>query len=295
MSSRGTADPWGDASRSFAAATRPPAVRAGSSTPMATMLWAGVASTAHRVRRGEGGLLAINLSLIAWRGDAGARGLAEALVSLLVLGLMYALNDLCDAPDDVHNPKKDPALVAAYLAHRGFGLRAILAAKLLTVAFAGVALGTRAACVVAAVMIVNVVYSAALKGVPVLDVVWCGLWGALYAAVVATTPRLIGVVGLMTAVCHLYQTLDDRGSDAATGTMTTAVRSPALSVALLAVLSGLVVLTLRAPLGDAWALTGFVPLALHAVAGTPFAAWVLTKAYFGVAWLALLGLARAAG
>ncbi len=294
MYSRDTAKPWGDAQEPFAAATAG-ALPSAPSHPAAGLWWAGVASTLHRVRRGEGALLAVNLSLIAALAPPLARGVAEAVVSVLVLGLMYALNDLWDAPADVTNPKKDRSLVATYLAQRSLGGAAIVTLKLLTCAFAFATLGPRAALLVAAVMVVNVVYSTVLKGVPVLDVVWCGLWGALYAAIVTPSPRLIAVVALMTAVCHLYQTLDDRVSDAANGITTTAVRSPALSGAVLGILSLLVVLALRGPLGGAWAVTGLTPLALWAVAGNPITGWLLTKAYFAVVWLSLLGLTHATG
>ena len=99
----------------------------------------------------------------------------------------------------------------------------------------------------------------------------------------------------MTAVCHLFQTLDDRVPDAANGIRTTAVRSPILAGNVLIVLSLLVFLTLRAPLGAAGALTAFTPLALFFAVRNPGTAWLLTKAYFGVVWLYLLGISGAAG
>lgn len=289
MDSRDTAEPWGDAPAGSAVAALSAPVH-----PAAALVWAGAASTLHRIRRGEGALLAVNLSLIAVQAAAMPQVLAELAVSLLVLGLMYALNDLWDAPTDVNNPKKDPALIGVYLAQRRRGALAIVALKLATLALAAVTLGPRAALAVAAVMTVNVVYSTLLKGVPVIDVAWCGLWGALYAAIVSTDARLVIFVGLMTAVCHLYQTLDDRVSDAANGITTTAVRSRTLSTAVLIVLSAAVVLALRDPFG-LWALTGLLPLALYFAARRPLTGWILTKVYFGAAWLALLGLAHAAG
>ena len=63
----------------------------------------------------------------------------------------------------------------------------------------------------------------------------------------------------------------------------------------LLVLSLLVFLTLRAPLGAAGALTAFTPLALFFAVRNPGTAWLLTKAYFGVVWLYLLGISGAAG
>src|SRR3954463_15240146 len=70
------------------------------------LAWAFLASTLHRVRRSEGALLAVNLSLVVGHGGEPTPALAEAGVSLLAIALMYAFTDLCDAPLDWNNPKK---------------------------------------------------------------------------------------------------------------------------------------------------------------------------------------------
>jgi 4-hydroxybenzoate polyprenyltransferase len=293
MRSREAAQQAGYSAQPFAATTQPVAVLPMRSNTVGALLWAGVASTLHRVRIGEGALLAVNLSLIAYQGVSFPRSLAQALVSVLALGLMYAFNDLYDAPTDSDNPKKDRALVSTYIEHRRVCGLAIFVLKLLTLALAFAALGARATVAVAAVMLVNLVYSMFLKGVPVVDVAWCALWGALYATIVGAPPSLLLLVGLMTAVCHLYQVLDDRVSDAANGITTTAVRSAVLSRNVLFVLSVLLFTALCAPLGSAWALTAFTPLALFFVAGNPRTGWLLTKVYFGGMWLYLLGIVHA--
>jgi 4-hydroxybenzoate polyprenyltransferase len=254
----------------------------------AALLRAGISSTLHRIRRGEGALLAVNLSLIAFYGGNLSGDLAEAVVSGLAILLMYAFNDLYDAPVDLNNPKKDRGLVATYLEHRRACGIAMLMLKLATVALAFAFLGTRAAIAVTGVMLVNVSYSMLWKGMPVADVIWCGIWGALYAAIVSASPSLLLLVGLMTAVCHVYQTLDDRPSDAANGIMTTAVRSSVLSRNVLIALSVLLFLALREPLGG-WALTAFTPLVLFFATARPSTGWLLSKAYFAAVWLSLLG------
>jgi 4-hydroxybenzoate polyprenyltransferase len=258
---------------------------------LAALAWAVPASTLHRLRRGEGALLAVNLSLIAATGGSAA----QALVSVLAIVAMYAFNDLHDAPTDWNNPKKDRTLVAAWVEHRRTGLRAILALKALTLAVALTTLGPRPTAALAGVMTVNVVYSVALKGVPVADVAWVWVWGALYAAVVGASPSLLVVVGLMTAVCHLFQALDDRVPDAANGIRTTAVRSPALSRNVLTAVSLLLFIALRAPFGTVVALTAFTPLVIFFLVSKPATGWLLTKAYFAVMWLSLLGVAGATG
>src|SRR4029453_8264645 len=78
------------------------------------LLWALVAPSSHRVRMGEGALLAINLSLIVYQPAPMLARIMGAVVSVLVIGLMYVFNDLHDAEDDRHNPKKDQRLVALH-------------------------------------------------------------------------------------------------------------------------------------------------------------------------------------
>jgi 4-hydroxybenzoate polyprenyltransferase len=288
MLSRDAAERWGDTPPA------PPVMLATRSSAAAALLWAGIASTLHRVRRGEGALPAVNFSLVA-SGAGQPDGLASVLLSVLAIGVMYAFNDLWDAPGDVSNPKKDAAVVSTYLAHRRPAAVALLVLHLLTLVLAAVMLGPRATAAVAGVMVVNLVYSTRLKGVPVVDVAWCGLWGALYAGIVESSPWLLGLVGLMTAVCHLYQALDDRVTDAANAITTTAVRSAALSRNVLAVLCLLLVVGLRPMLGAAWASSAFLPLAIYFACDRPHVGWLLTKVYFGVVWLFVLGIARAAG
>lgn len=294
MDSRDAAKPWGDAPPSFAP-PRAAVVVPLRSTAVSAIAWAGVASTLHRIQRGEGALLAVNLSLVAARWQDPASAIANVVVSVLTIALMYALNDLYDAPTDANNPKKDRALIATYLDHRAACAGAIAVAKVCTIGLAYVALGAQAAAAVVAAMIVNLVYSFWLKGVPVVDVVWCGVWGAAYAAIVSSSPWVWAMVGLMTAVCHLYQALDDRLADAANAITTTAVRSPGLSTAVLVALSILLFGVLRLPLGNAGALSAFTPLAIYFISGSARTGWLLTKLYFGVVWLYLLGVAGAAG
>src|SRR5262249_22794649 len=149
--------------------------------------------------------------------------LVEALVSVLTIGVMYAFNDLHDAPTDSNNPKKDAALIGVYIQHRRPSLVLVMLVKLVTLALAVAFLPPRATMAVAAAFGANIVYSLAFKGMPVIDVVWCGLWGASYSAIVTPYGTFWLIVGLMTAVCHLYQALDDRNADAANAITTTAV------------------------------------------------------------------------
>jgi len=259
---------------------------------VAAVTWACLASTLLRIRRGEGALLAVNLSLIAAEASSLSLALAQIVISTLTIVLMYAFNDFYDAPTDWHNPKKDRGLIATYLDHRHACGVAIVVLSLATSALAFPALGWGAGLATTGVMLVNVAYSVFLKGVPVADVVWCGLWGALYAAIVTSSPSLLLLVALMTAVCHLYQAIGDRAPDAANRIITTAVRSSALSTAVLLALSLSLVAVLHALLGGLSALSAFVPFALLFVVA-PHTGWLLSKVYFGAVWSYLLVVAHA--
>lgn len=262
---------------------------------LAALSWAVLASTGHRIRRGEGALVAVNLSLIAHQAADWSRAFSAALVSTLAILVMYAFNDLYDAPVDWNNPKKDRRLIATWVEHRRAGMLVTLLLELAILALALAALGPTAAAAVAAVMIVNVAYSTMAKGMPVADIVAVAVWGALYAAIVDRSLVLVVVVALMTAVCHLFQVLDDRAPDAANGIRTTAVRSAVLSRNVLIVLTVLLVVTVLGPLGTMGALTACAPLVIFFLVDDPGTGWLLTKAYFAVMWLAVLGHVSAAG
>jgi 4-hydroxybenzoate polyprenyltransferase len=262
--------------------------------PVALLAWAMAASTLHRIALGEGALIAINGSILLQRGVGFLDLIIGTAISSLTLAVMYAFNDAYDALADQHNPKKDQRMVSAYIDYRATCYAIIFFAKALTLAIAWLLMGAWAAAAVAAVLVVNFVYSTMLKGVPIVDVAWCGLWGASYAAIVTTSSYLIALSGLMTAVCHLYQALGDRSTDAQNHVTTTAVFSSSLSALVLFVLSASIWFMLRATLGEALALSAFVPFGLYFALRSSHVAWILTKVYFGAAWtLVLIGNSRA--
>lgn len=259
---------------------------------MSAVAWALWASTYNRARRGEGALLAVNASLAVTLPGSAIGGL---LASVVTLALMYAFNDLYDARMDVNNPKKDKRLIQIYLEHERVAFGILLALKLLTIAVSWRGLSGMQTVAVAVVLVVNVIYSVFLKSTPVIDVIWCGVWGMAYAAIVSVEPTLLSVVGLMTAICHLFQTLDDRVADAANAIITTAVRSPALSRNVLIGLTGVLTAVLVGPFGILLAASAFAPLVIYFLEPEARIGWLITKAYFAVMWLGLLSVARASG
>jgi 4-hydroxybenzoate polyprenyltransferase len=270
-----------------------PKARAPTTTPIALIAWAMAASTYHRIWLGEGVMIAINLSILLYRGVGPGELIAGTIVSVLTLGVMYAFNDAYDAVADRHNPKKDQRQVSVYIDYRHTSYRILFAAKILTVVLAWMLLGPAAATATVTVLAANFIYSTALKGVPIVDVAWCGVWGAAFAAVVLAPADLMILAGLMTAVCHLFQALGDRSADAMNRITTTAVFSSSASAAVLFVLSAMIGVLLQGPLGSFVALSALIPFALFFLVRNAHVAWILTKLYFGVIWISVLVQARA--
>ena len=246
-----------------------------------------VAPLSHRIRRGEGGLLVVNASL-ALAYYPLRDGLGRTAISLLCLLALYLFNDLVDARDDQHNPKKNRALAEWYARDRSLFLALWVLMSAAAVA-AGAWLEPRVAFWVAAVSLINVAYSLRCKKIPVVDIVSVGLWGAAYASIAIGVTAWVVLVGAMTAVCHIYQTSEDRGVDAASGFATSAALRASLLTAFQGGLDAILVVT-------AWRLSGgVVALSLAALFAywvvwrdRPRIAWLLAKSHFALVWAYLL-------
>jgi hypothetical protein len=176
------------------------------------------------------------------------------------------------------------------VAHRGRLLGILKIEKVGVVLAALALLGARSAGVVAALFLVNLSYSAILKGKAGLDVIWVGLWGALYAMVPGAVPLdLVLLVGVMTSICHIFQILRDRSADDTNQIQTSAVASRWLPFAQLAVGCTAMAAVLWAVLGPLAAASAFAPLLLRLTLASNQTAWLVSKAYYGVVWLLALG------
>ncbi|MCX8072306.1 MAG: UbiA family prenyltransferase [Candidatus Binatia bacterium] len=247
-------------------------------------------SLAERIKRFEGALLAINLSLLAVASGTLAAKAQLAALSVLTLAALYGFNDFWDAKADIHNPRKQRWLVELYLAQRTATAAALVGLHLLCALLALTAGGTSLLLAVVALFAVNVSYSLVLKGVPVVDVIWCGIWGATYTAMIGTGSEILVLVGIMTAVCHVYQTLVDRSVDARNGIGTIAARTATAVPITLLVLCGFLAVVLSGYFQLPWggALSAFTPVAPYYLVASRNAAWLLTKVYFGGLWLVIL-------
>jgi hypothetical protein len=268
-----------------------PESRAASGPGIGALLWVNAKPLLNRLERGEGLLLAVNLSVVLFARPDAATLLAQAFVSTAVLALLYGLNDVYDSARDLNDPGKDQTLARFCAAHRGQLLGILQLEKVGVVLLAFALLGARSAGAVAALFLVNIAYSSVLKGKAGLDVLWVGLWGALYAMVpgAAVPLDLVLLVGVMTSICHVFQILRDREADDMNQIHTSAVASRWLPFAQLGVGCAAMAAVLWAGLGPLAAATAFAPLLLRLTLASNQTAWLASKAYYGIVWLLMLG------
>jgi hypothetical protein len=255
-----------------------------------TLAWANATPFLHRLSRGEGLLLAVNASIILSARPDLPTFLAQISVSALVLTLLYFFNDVHDCRDDINDSGKNQALVTFCVQHRARLYRLLALEHALVLLVALTLLGQRSALAVAAVFAVNVAYSTVFKRLPVIDVPFVFLWGATYAMVPGTTTPLavVALVGVMTSICHVFQISRDRKVDAVNGVRTSAGGSSWLPVLQMAASGVAMAALLYAQLGAVAAATAAIPLVLRWTLPNQ-AAWLLSKAYYAVIWLVVLG------
>jgi len=245
-----------------------------------------VVSLLQRLRRGEGMLVLVAVALGAARGARGLELSALAVFSSVLLATLYAWNDLADCEHDLRDPGKDHAYAHFLATHRGALVARLVATQALLVLAATVALGPASAAAATVAISVNAAYSWRLKGVAGLDLACGPLWGGAIAAVAAPVPwRIVALVGLMTTVCHLYQTRRDLRADAANGIATTVTARPTLAGAVL--IACCVAMALLLPAGDPWwrLVVAAVPALLWWSPLPNQVAWLLGKGSFGLAFV----------
>lgn len=269
-----------------------PAVQpADSSLGLATLAWTNLTPLLHRLARGEGLLLAVNLSIALFARPDAITFLAQALVSTAVVALLYCLNDVYDCRHDLNDAGKDQTFVNFCVHHRVRLFRVLALQKAGVVLLALVLLGLRSAVAVAAVFLVNLAYSAIFKGRAAIDVLWVALWGALYAMVPGVEIPLVvlALVGVMTSICHVFQITRDRPVDDVNRVHTSAVAARWLPTAQMAIACIAMGLILGYQLGPAAAASAATPLVLRLTMNSNQTAWLISKVYYGVMWLLVLG------
>lgn len=244
----------------------------------------------RRLKQGEGVLLAINASIILYASAPLPTMGAQLLISLLVLALLYSYNDLHDCYLDRKNPKKDQELVSLLIAHRPRFYRVLALQAAITLLLAILFIGTTSVQAIISILLMNALYSGYLKKVPVIDVIWIALFGAVYVAIleVPLDYRIFVLVGVMTGISHIYQALGDRSVDRQNEVRTTAVFSPNVASGLLLGFCAVLFLVLEHFFGLPIGLTALLPYGLHRAMADSRRVWLLSKIYFAIIWLSLL-------
>ncbi|MEE8606057.1 MAG: UbiA family prenyltransferase [Nitrospiraceae bacterium] len=243
----------------------------------------------ERFLLGEGLLLLVNAAIIWFARPGIYTGVIALVLSVTVLAILYSFNDLHDAEHDRNNPKKNQRLVSAFLQHNHTFYFYIAAVKLGLVLLAYFLVDAWTAAAVLSVVVINLIYSLWLKGVPIVDILMVGAWGSAYSAVASPAWRICLLVGIMTSVTHIFQILSDYDADTTSRVRTTAVFSAWATTAMFAAACAALFLVLAAELGPAWALTAFVPLALHLGPISNGSAWWVSRIYFGLVLIVILG------
>lgn len=245
-----------------------------------------------RLQRGEGQLVLVAVGLAAVRDSAPANLIRAGLVTTLLLASLYSFNDLHDRHDDLVDPNKDHRFARFLDRYAPLVLATwcVLAVVVLGAGF--LLLGAPSACAIGIAFALNTGYSLWWKGVPGVDVLIAGAWGAAIAAVsgVFDWPLLL-LVFAMTTACHLFQIRRDHTADAHVGVHTLSVARPG-AVAVVMSASFVAMGCVISAFFDPWlGASSILPLALTHSRVPNQIAWLLAKAWFAIAFSLVL-LAR---
>ncbi len=242
----------------------------------------------QRLKRQEGALLGIVASILFFTGASSHELLLRTGITLAALSTLYFFNDLTDCIEDQNNPRKDQDYITTLVENRRFCWTCLLLQKSTILGFALYS-STELALVVISVFFTNGAYSLKLKGIPHVDVIWVGLWGAAITAMAGLQQPLTSfvLVGIMTAISHIYQVRLDVAVDTAHNVQTSAVFSHrttevqiiGLCLGLAAILSQTNIPWLAATVIAPWILGKYL---------NSNRAWVLARYYFGIIWLCYL-------
>lgn len=205
---------------------------------------------------------------------------------LIALGQAYLFNDLFDAERDLKNPKKDARYVQFLLRYRQPLFFAHAGAVLLLVGI-GFFFGVREGIFFILFYALGVLYSFLFKRIPVLDLLWVGLWGGSYLGMVTGAPRSLAIIALMTAISHLFQTEVDLPVDHGFQIRTSAVLHRFTKELLLGGLCFPLFLLLKPYLPFPFPLFAFVPLLFYAWF-PPLKGWILSKGVLGLLWIGMI-------
>jgi len=243
----------------------------------------------NRVKKGEGGLVVFGVthSIVSQHGLAAI--LAESLLCFFTLCVLYGFNDYKDRYHDLSNPKKEQKFVRSIIQHQQRFLLLNTLAAFSTIALALYIFGPEKFYIITALYLVNYSYSLRLKTVPVMDLFIVGLWGGLLGMLGGQfNLYLFLIVGVMTAIAHLFQIITDKKSDQENALTTTVVAISGSETASIIIICALLTATLFLYTESIWSLGGFIPAIAYFLIKRISLGWHISRFYFFVCWIYLL-------
>lgn len=244
----------------------------------------------QRLKRGEGALLGVAFMLLVAEASLNQQGVFFLLAATWLLTCLYGFNDWRDAECDLTNPKKNQVVVGYFLQYQRLGLllNLLLTASAIVLVFWSAS--GREALLAVCISVVNVAYSLKLKTLPLIDVLSVGMWGGLFTALFSNVLAICILIGLFTAVSHVFQAETDRDVDKrqhVNTIATTFAPAPSLIVGL-CTFASLPILATR--LAIPWLVFALAPLLLRGLNFKPQMTWLCVKATYAVSFAAFLGL-----
>lgn len=245
-------------------------------------------SLISRFRKGEGALLFLTLYLSWLNYRSVGMLLQHGVAGFLALSLMYALNDIHDAPLDVRDPRRANPWVSLLVRRQTEAYLVHACEVLLLLAWLYLFSGVNAPLIIT--FGVSAFYSLWAKGRPGFDIAAVFMWGPgfIYSFVPAAATLLLVNAGFMLAMSHTFQMYRDLLVDSANGITTTAVYGRKLS-------AGIFVFCAFASVSCFFMLGELIPASLALVAAIlplfirfSMRSWLLAKVFQAFAWLALM-------
>ncbi len=244
----------------------------------------------NRLKLGEGGLLFLNVfhSCVYYKDIFLI--LLNISISLFAICLLYGYNDFVDRAKDIHNPKKNQDFVHLINTYPKLFLwiNGSLSVAILLLAYHF--FGVLELSVLVGLFLINFFYSNLFKGIPLLDVIIVGMWGAVYVIIPTINWYLFFAAGIMTAIAHVYQVITDKETDKISKTNTSAVAVPGMSRFVIIILSILLSLVFFS-LGEIiFAATAVFLIIVKLIRISVSSKWYFSRVYFGACWIYLLYL-----
>lgn len=243
----------------------------------------------NRVKLGEGGLVIMNLvhSVLSRRDFRVI--LAEFLLSFFVMCALYGFNDFLDRKADLINEKKQTTFTLSIIKYERWFLILNMSLMCLTVLFTVYLGDYTKTLTLCCLYVVNSLYSYKLKSIPIIDFVAVIVWGGLYVLLSGPFNIVLAlIVGVMTGIAHLFQTMTDYAADTKNKVNTSIVAIPGREMLFLAV-QCLFLGTLLNQAVSIWVgLSATLPFLLFYLSRSIVFSWYVSRMYFFICWLFLL-------